>query len=111
MGSKESIGGKVQQQCSYFDAPAIEAQQEAVQNDLNSKMKNNTFMKSENVIQVQSGSYGFGSTKMVAGGPPSNFVKKPLLNKKSDVTVSQSPGSLREVLGAKSNDNVLFGTF
>lgn len=68
-------------------------------------------MKSENVIQVQSGSYGFGNTKVVASGAQSTFVKKPLLNKKSDINVSQSPASLREVLGAKSNDNVLFGTF
>ena len=47
----------------------MEGQQDAGQNDLNSKMKSNAFVKSENVIQVQSGSYGFGSTKMVAGAP------------------------------------------
>lgn len=30
MGSKESIGGKVQQQCSYFDAPAADGQLDTV---------------------------------------------------------------------------------
>lgn len=39
------------------------------------------------------------------------LINKTMLNKRSENAVSQSPVSLRDVIGINSNENVMFGTF